>query len=417
MAEAYIIDAVRTPRGIGKMGKGALSQMHPEHLTATVLAALKERNDLKTEDVDDIVWSTSGTVGLQGGTIGRMAAVDAGYSTKASGVSLNRYCGGGITAVAFGAAQIMSGMEDLVIAGGTEMLSYINAEGMKMREAGLGGGGMGVGNPRLQAKHPQTNQGVAADAIAAMEGITRAELEQMGVESQRRAAIALQEGRFAKSTIPVKDDEGNVILDHEEYPRPETTAESLAELKPAFEMFYNMPSEPGGKTYVELINQVFPEVEVKPIHHVGISSGVVDGSAGILLASKDYAEKHGLKPRARIVATANMGDDLTLMLNAPVPAARKVLAKAGLTKDQIDVWEVNEAFAVVVEKFIRDLDLDRAKVNPNGGAMALGHPIGATGAILIGTALDELERSGGRYALITMCAAGGMAPAMIIERV
>ncbi|HEX7752522.1 MAG TPA: acetyl-CoA C-acetyltransferase [Novosphingobium sp.] len=417
MAEAYIIDAVRTPRGIGKMGKGALSQMHPEHLTATVLAALKERNDLKTEDVDDIVWSTSGTVGLQGGTIGRMAAVDAGYSTKASGVSLNRYCGGGITAVAFGAAQIMSGMEDLVIAGGTEMLSYINAQGMKMREAGLGGGGMGVGNPRLQAKHPQTNQGVAADAIAAMEGITRAELEQMGVESQRRAAIALQEGRFAKSTIPVKDDEGNVILDHEEYPRPETTAESLAELKPAFEMFYNMPSEPGGKTYVELINQVFPEVEVKPIHHVGISSGVVDGSAGILLASKDYAEKHGLKPRARIVATANMGDDLTLMLNAPVPAARKVLAKAGLTKDQIDVWEVNEAFAVVVEKFIRDLDLDRAKVNPNGGAIALGHPIGATGAILIGTALDELERSGGRYALITMCAAGGMAPAMIIERV
>ena len=346
-----------------------------------------------------------------------MAAVDAGYSTKASGVSLNRYCGGGITAVAFGAAQIMSGMEDLVIAGGTEMLSYINAQGMKMREAGLGGGGMGVGNPRLQAKHPQTNQGVAADAIAAMEGITRAELEQMGVESQRRAAIALQEGRFAKSTIPVKDDEGNVILDHEEYPRPETTAESLAELKPAFEMFYNMPSEPGGKTYVELINQVFPEVEVKPIHHVGISSGVVDGSAGILLASKDYAEKHGLKPRARIVATANMGDDLTLMLNAPVPAARKVLAKAGLTKDQIDVWEVNEAFAVVVEKFIRDLDLDRAKVNPNGGAIALGHPIGATGAILIGTALDELERSGGRYALITMCAAGGMAPAMIIERV
>ena len=417
MAEAYIIDAVRTPRGIGKMGKGALSQMHPEHLTATVLSALKERNNLQTEDVDDIIWSTSGTMGLQGGTLGRMAAVDAGFSTKASGVSLNRYCGGGITAVALGAAQIMSGMEDLVVAGGTEMLSYINAQGMKMREAGLGSGGMGVGNPRLQAKHPQTNQGVAADAIAAMEGITRAELEQMGVESQRRAARALQEGRFAKSTITVKDDDGNVILDHEEYPRPETTAESLAELKPAFEMFYNMPSEPDGKTYVELVNQVFPEVEVKPIHHVGISSGVVDGSAGILLASKDYAEKHGLKPRARIVATANMGDDLTLMLNAPVPAAKKVLAKAGLTKDQIDVWEVNEAFAVVVEKFIRDLDLDRAKVNPNGGAIALGHPIGATGAILIGTALDELERTSGRYALITMCAAGGMAPAMIIERV
>lgn len=417
MAEAYIIDAVRTPRGIGKMGKGALSQMHPEHLTATVLTALKERNDLNTEDVDDVIWSTSATMGLQGGAMGRMAAVDAGFSQKVSGVSLNRYCGGGITAVALGAAQIMAGMEDLVIAGGTEMLSYVNAYGAKMREAGVGGGGMGVGNPRLQAKHPQTNQGIAADAIAAIEGIGRAELEQWGVESQRRAAVALEEGRFAKSTITVTDDDGNVILDHEEYPRPDTTAEGLAQLKPAFEMFYNMPSQPGGKTYVELVNQVYPDVEVKPIHHVGISSGVVDGSAGILLASKEYAEAHGMKPRARIVATANMGDDLTLMLNAPVPAAKKVLAKAGLAKDDIDVWEINEAFAVVVEKFIRDLELDRTKVNPNGGSIALGHPIGATGAILIGTALDELERTSGRYGLITMCAAGGMAPAMIIERV
>ncbi len=417
MAEAYIIDAVRTPRGIGKMGKGALSQMHPEHLTATVLTALKERNDLNTEDVDDVIWSTSATLGLQGGAMGRMAAVDAGFSQKVSGVSLNRYCGGGITAAALGAAQIMSGMEDLIIAGGTEMLSYVNAYGAKLREAGVGGGGMGVGNPRLQAKHPQTNQGVAADAIAAIEGISRAELEELGVESQRRAAAAIKDGRFDKSTIVVKDDDGNVILDHEEYPRPETTAESLATLKPAFEMFYNMPSEPGGKTYVELVNQVYPDIEVKPIHHVGISSGVVDGSAGLLLASKEYAEKHGMKPRARVVATANVGDDMTLMLNAPVPAAKKVLAKAGLTKDDIDVWEINEAFAVVVEKFIRDLDLDRAKVNPNGGSIALGHPIGATGAILIGTALDELERTGGRYGLITMCAAGGMAPAMIIERI
>jgi acetyl-CoA C-acetyltransferase len=294
LAEAYIIDAVRTPRGIGKMGKGALSQMHPEHLTATVLTALKERNDLKTEDVDDVIWSTSATMGLQGGALGRMAAVDAGFSQKVSGVSLNRYCGGGITAVALGAAQIMAGMEDLVIAGGTEMLSYINAYGAKMREAGVGGAGMGVGNPRLQAKHPQTNQSVAADAIAAIEGIERAELEAFGVESQRRAAVALKEGRFAKSTITVKDDEGNVILDHEEYPRPDTTAEGLAQLKPAFEMFYAMPSQPGGKTYVELVNQVYPDVEVKPIHHVGISSGVVDGSAAVLLASKEYAEAHGM---------------------------------------------------------------------------------------------------------------------------
>lgn len=417
MAEAYIIDAVRTPRGLGKMGKGALSQMHPEHLSATVLAALKERNDFDTADVDDVIWGVSAGLGLQAGDIGRMAALDAGYDVKAGGVTLNRFCGSSITCTNFAAGMIMSGMHDLVVAGGMEMLSYVNAYGMKMREAGLGSSGMGAGNPRLQAKHPQSNQGICADAIAAMEGITRAELEEMGVESQRRAAIALAEGRFAKSTITVKDDEGNVILDHEEYPRPETTAESLAQLKPAFEMFYNMAPVPGGKTFVELINQVYPDVDIKPMHHVGISSGVVDGAAAVLLASKEYAEAHGLKPRGRVVAMAEMGDCPTLMLNAPVPAAKKVLAKAGLTKDDIDVWEINEAFAVVAEKFIRDLDLDRAKVNPNGGSIALGHPIGATGAILIGTALDELERTGGRYALITMCAAGGMAPAIIIERI
>lgn len=418
MTEAYIIDAVRTPRGLGKMGKGALSTMHPEHLAATVLAALKERNNLNTADVDDVIWGTSGQIGLQSGDVGRMAALDAGYDMKASGVTLNRFCGSGLTATSLAAGQVMSGMEDLVIAGGSEMLSYVTAYGMKMREAGVGSQGMGVGNPRLQAKHPQSNQGVCADAIAAIEGITREELEaNWGVESQRRAAIAIAEGRFAKSTITVRDDEGNVILDHEEYPRAETTAESLAGLKPAFEMFLNMPSQNDGKTYAELINQVYPDVEIKPIHHVGLSSGVVDGAAAILLASKDYAEKHGLKPRARIVAMANVGDSPTLMLNAPVPAAKKVLAKAGLTVADIDLWEVNEAFAVVTEKFVRDLGIDRTKINVNGGAIALGHPIGATGAILIGTVLDELERTGGRYGLITMCAAGGMAPAMIIERI
>jgi acetyl-CoA C-acetyltransferase len=417
MSEVFIIDAVRTPRGLGKMGKGALSTMHPEHLAACVLEALKERNTLNTADVDDVIWGVSGQIGLQSGDVGRMAALDAGYDVRASGVTLNRFCGSGITATTLAAGQIMAGMEDLVIAGGSEMLSYVSAYGMKLREAGLGSAGMGVGNPRLQAKHPQSNQGVCADAIAAMEGITRKELEQLGFESQRRAAKAIKEGRFDKSTITVRDDDGNVLLDHEEYPRPETTLEGLAELKPAFEMFYNMPSQPDGPTFVELIKQKYPDLDIKPVHHVGISSGVVDGAAAILLASKEYAEQHDMKPRARVVAMANVGDDPTLMLNAPVPAARKVLDKAGLNKEDIDVWEVNEAFAVVVEKFIRDLDLDRAKVNPNGGAMALGHPIAATGAILIGTALDELERTGGRYGLITMCAAGGMAPAIIIERV
>ncbi len=416
MAEAYIIDAVRTPRSIGKMGKGALSTMHPEHLSASVLAALKERNNLNTADVDDVIWGVSAGMGLQAGDIGRNAALDAGYDIRAGGVTLNRFCGSSITSTNFAAAMIMAGAHDLVVAGGMEMMSYVTMYGMKMREAGLGGGGMGTGNPRLQAKHPQSNQGVCADAIAAIEGITREELEQFGYESQQRAAKALAEGRFDKSTIVVKDDDGNVILDHEEYPRPETTLEGLAQLKPAFEMFLDMPSQKDGKTFRELINQVYPDVDIKPIHHVGISSGVVDGASAILLASKEYAEANGLKPRARIVAMAETGDCPTLMLNAPVPAAKKVLAKAGLTVDDIDVWEVNEAFAVVVEKLIRDLGIDRAKVNPNGGSIALGHPIGGTGTILISTALDELERTGGRYGLITMCAAGGMAPAIIIER-
>ena len=417
MAEAYIIDAVRTYRGVGKMGKGALSQVHPEHLSAGVLAAIRDRNDLDTAEVDDVIWGVSGQLGLQGGDIGRNAALDAGYDVKAGGVTLNRFCGSSITATNFGAGMIMSGMHDLTISGGMDMMSYVNWYGQKMREAGIGGGGMGTGNPRLQARHPQSHQGICADAIAAIEGIDRRELEELGVESQRRAAIAIKEGRFDKSTITVKDDDGNVVLDHEEYPRPDTTLEGLAELKPAFEMFLDMPSAEGEKTFRQLINQVYPDADIKPIHHVGISSGVVDGASGILLASGDYAEKHGMKPRARIVAMAEIGDCPTLMLNAPVPAAKKVLARAGLTKDDIDVWEVNEAFAVVAEKFIRDLDLDRAKVNPNGGSIALGHPIAGTGGILIGTALDELERTGGRYGLVTMCAAGGMAPAIIIERV
>ncbi|MDO6414508.1 acetyl-CoA C-acetyltransferase [Sphingomonas sp. BIUV-7] len=415
MTEAYIIDAVRTPRSIGKIGKGALAHMHPQHLGATVLKALRERNNLETADVDDVIWGTSAQFGAQGGDLGRMAALDADYDVRVSGVTLDRFCGSGITATALAAAQIRSGMEDLVIAGGTEMMSQVNDYIGRAMHAGLMGD-MGA-NARLQEKHPQSNQGVAADAIAAIEGISREELEAFGVESQRRAAIALREGRFDKSVVSVVDDAGTVLLDHEEYPRPGTTAEVLATMKPAFEAIADMPSRQDGPTFRELINRRYPDVDIKPVHHVGTSSGVVDGAAALLLSSKAYADAHGLRPRARVVATANVGDDPTLMLNAPVPAARKVLAKAGLTTDDIDVWEVNEAFAVVVEKFIRDLGIDRSKININGGAIALGHPIGATGAVLIGTALDELERSGGRYALITMCAAGGMAPAIIIERV
>ena len=271
-------------------------------------------------------------------------------------------------------------------------------------------------NPLLREIHPQSNQGVCADAIATLEGISRDATEALAVESQKRAARAIEEGRFEKSLIPVRNEDGSIALDREEFPRPDTSRESLAGLKASFAALADIPVDDAGNTYRSLINRKYPDVDIQHIHHAGTSSGVVDGSAAILLASPDYAKKQGWKPRARIVTAINVGDCPTLMLNAPVPAAEKALDRAGLTKNDIDVWEINEAFAVVAEKFIRDLDLPRDKVNINGGAMALGHPIGATGSILIGTALDELERSGGKYALITMCAAGGMAPAIIIER-
>jgi acetyl-CoA C-acetyltransferase len=417
MTDAYIIDAVRTPRGIGKAGKGALSHLHPQHLAATVLKALKDRNNLNTAEVDDIIWSTSTQKGKQGGDLGRMAALAAGYDTKASGMTLDRFCGGGITSVNLAAAQIMSGMEDLVIAGGTEMMSLTSSMMAEEMAAGIKPMGMGSGNTALQAIHPQSHQGVCGDAIAAMEGISREAVDALGLESQRRADIAINEGRFDKSLITVYNEDGSVALDHEEFPRPQTTAEGLAALKASFDGIADMSIQPDGQTFRQSINAKYPDLEWTGVHHAGNSSGVVDGAAAILLASPEYAKKNGLKPRARIVVTANVGDCPTLMLNAPVAAAKKALAKAGLTVDDIDLWEINEAFAVVAEKFIRDLNLDRDKVNVNGGACALGHPIGATGSILIGTLLDELERRDLKRGLVTMCAAGGMAPAIIIERV
>ncbi|UAB78818.1 acetyl-CoA C-acetyltransferase [Erythrobacter sp. SCSIO 43205] len=417
MAQAYIIDAVRTPRGIGKQGKGALAASHPQHLAATVLKAIAERNSLDTSTVDDVIWSVSTQDGMQAGDLGRMAALDAGYDITSSGTTLDRFCGGGITSVSLAAAQVMSGMEDCVVAGGTEMMSLTSAMSQEKMKAGLKPPMMGSYNERLQAKHPQSHQGICGDAIATIEGFTREELDEVGVRSQERAAVAIAEGRFDKSVVPVLDDDGNVILDREEYPRPGTTKESLAELQPAFTKIADVPLDAKGTTFRGLINQKYPDVEIQHFHHAGNSSGVVDGAAAVLIASKDYAQKHGLKPRARIVQTANMGDDPTLMLNAPVPAAKKVLEKAGLTKDDIDLWEINEAFAVVAAKFVKDLELDWDKVNVNGGSIALGHPIGATGSILIGTMVDELERQGKKRGLVTMCAAGGMAPAIIIERV
>ena len=412
MTDALIIDACRTPRGIGKYPKGALSQIHPQRLGSTVLKALAERNDINTAEVDDVIWGTSSQRGPQSCDLGRMSALDAGYDIRASGVTLDRFCGSGITSVNLAASTIMAGMADLVVAGGTEMMSMPNR-----RDASDGPPLFDTGNLHLRAMHPQTNQGVCADAIATMEGISRQDVDSLALESQRRAAAAIAGGHFNKSLVAVHNEDGSVALDHEEFPRPNTTAEGLANLKPSFEQLADVPLNAEGLTFRKLILQKYPDVKIRHIHHAGNSSGVVDGSAALLLASPDYAKSHGLKPRARVVACANQGDCPTLMLNAPVPAARRVLARAGLTLDDIDLFEINEAFAVVTEKFIRDLKLDRAKVNVNGGAMALGHPIGATGSMLIGTVLDELERRDLRRGLVTMCAGGGMTPAIIIERV
>jgi acetyl-CoA C-acetyltransferase len=411
MTDAWIIDACRTPRGIGKYDKGALSKIHPQQLAATVLKALAERTGIDTADVDDIVWGTAAQVGPQGGDLGRMAALDAGYSVRSSGVTLDRFCGSGITTVNIAAASIMAGFEDLVIAGGTEMMSMPN------RRSGNGPPVMDNGNLRLRARHPQSHQGVCADAIATLEHIPREALDDLSLESQKRADRAIRNGYFARSLVPVHHEDGTLALEREEYPRPQTTREGLAALKPAFQAMADAPIDESGTTYRRLITQKYPDLDITFVHHAGSSSGVVDGAAALLLASPDYAKRKGLKPRAKVVAMANMGDSPTLMLNAPVPAARKALAKAGLTLDDIDLFEINEAFAVVAEKFIRDLNLDRDKVNVNGGAIALGHPIGATGSILIGTLLDELERRDLKRGLVTMCAAGGMAPAVIVERV
>jgi acetyl-CoA C-acetyltransferase len=410
MNEAWIIDACRTPRGIGKPGKGALSGIHPQQLGAAVLKAIAERNLIDTADVGDVIWGTSAQVGPQSGDLGRMSALDAGYDVRSSGVTIDRFCGSGISAVNLAAACIIAGAEDLVVAGGTEMMS-MNAR------RGDGPMVMDNGNLRLRLRHPQTHQGVCADAIATLEGISRETLDEVGYLSQQRVDVAIREDRFSRSLIPVYRENGELALARDEYPRPQTTREGLASLKPAFPALADMPLDESGTTYRSLILQAYPDLEIEHVHHAGNSSGVVDGAAAVLLASPDYAKAHGLEPRARVVAMANAGDSPELMLNAPGPAARKALAKAGLGKNDIDLWEINEAFAVVPEKFIRDLDLDRQKVNVNGGAIALGHPIGATGAMLIGSLLDELERRGLHRGLVTMCAGGGMAPAIIIERI
>jgi acetyl-CoA C-acetyltransferase len=406
--EAWIIDAVRTPRGLGK-AEGAIAGVHPQRLFSQLLKELVARTGLDSREVDDVVTGVNTQQGKQGLNLARMAVLDAGFSPTVPGFSLDRFCGSGLTAINLAAMGILSGMQDVVIAGGVEMMSHTRTLDREFM--------MDSGNLALRKKIPQPHQGLCADLIATLEGFEREELDALALTSQQRAARAAREGRFDKSLIAVRDEDGEILLDREQYPRPHTTAEVLATLKPAFKPFFDRPIDADGTTYGALLRQAYPDVEIRYMHTAATSSGVVDGAGAMLLTSSEFARAHGLTPRARIRAMATVGDDPTLMLNGPVPAAEKVLSKGGIEINDVDLFEVNEAFAVVPLKFMRDLDLDPETVNANGGAMALGHPIGATGAILAGTLLDELERQDKTVGLVTMCAAGGLAPAAIIERI
>ena len=409
MTEAWIIDAARIPRAAGKIGKGAYSEVHPQHLLSSVLRALQQRNDLVTGDIDDVIVGCSTQQGAQGSCIGRMAALDAGWHTSAPGFSLDRFCGSGLTALNLAAMGIMSGMQNLVVAGGVESMSHTST--IKRFPT------LNSNNMHLREIHPQPHQGICADLIATLEGVRREETDELALESQRRADHAIRNGYFGKSLLAARRPDGALLLDHEEFPRPNTTLEGLAELKPSFASIYDKPFDEAGSTYKKLVQQAYPNVAIEHIHHAGNSSGVVDGAGAVVLASPDYARAHGFKPRARVVAVATAGNSPELMLNAPGPAAKKTLKAAGMNVGDIDLFEINEAFAVVPIKFMRDLGVDRDIVNVNGGAIALGHPIGATGAIILGTLLDELERRDLSTGLVTMCTGGGMAPCMIIERV
>jgi acetyl-CoA C-acetyltransferase len=407
VSEVWIIDAVRSPRGLGK-AEGAIAGVHPQRLLSQLLKALVGRTGIDPKHIDDVITGVNTQQGKQGLNLGRMAVLDAGFPDTVPGFSLDRFCGSGLTAINLGAMGILSGAQDLVIAGGVEMMSHtrtLNREFM-----------MDSGNLDLRKKIPQPHQGLCADLIATLDGFTREELDALALASQQRTARAVREGRFDNSVVPVTDEDGVVLLDREQYPRPQTTAEALAALKPAFENFFDRSIDGEGNTYGSLLRRAYPDVEIRYMHTAATSSGVVDGAGAVLLSSAEFAKAHGLKPRARVRSMATVGDDPTLMLNGPVPAAKKVLAKGSMEIGDIDLFEVNEAFAVVPLKFMRDLELDPETVNVNGGAMALGHPIGATGAILAGTLLDELERQGKSTGMVTMCAAGGLAPATIIER-
>jgi acetyl-CoA C-acetyltransferase len=402
MPDAFIYDAVRTPRGRGKPD-GSLHEVSTLRLAETALRALKDRNELDTRLVDDVVLGCVDPVGEAGSDIARAAALVADYGDHVPGVQINRFCASGLDAVNFAAAQVMSGQADMTIGGGVESMSRV---GM-----GAAGGAWPV-DPHIAIRSYFMPQGISADLIATKYGFSRDDVDAYAVESQKRTAKAWDEKRFAKSVVPVKDVNGITLLDRDEHMRPETNMQSLASLKPSFVQMGEM----GGFDAVAIDR--YPEIEaVNHVHHAGNSSGIVDGAAAVLIGSKEAGEKAGLKPRARIRAFANIGSEPAIMLTGPVDVTRKLLRRAGMTTKDIDLFELNEAFASVVLRYLQAFDIDPAIMNPNGGAIAMGHPLGATGAIVLGIALDELERTGKETALITLCIGAGMGTATIIERV
>jgi acetyl-CoA C-acetyltransferase len=401
MTEAYIFDAVRTPRGKGKKD-GGLHQATPVWLLRTLLQALQQRNQLDTALVDDLVLGCVTPVGEQGADIARTAVLDAGWAQSVAGVTLSRFCASGLEAVNLATAKIMSGMEDMVVAGGVESMS---------RWAMGSDGGAWVMDPRINSGTAFVPQGISADLIATLEGFSRQDLDAFAAESHRRAAAAQAGGRFAKSLVAVTDINGMTWLDRDETIRPGTSVESLAKLNSSFEMMGTMGFDSTALDKYTTIEKIHHH------HHAGNSSGIVDGAALMLLGSKAAGDKAGLKPRAKVRMCSVIGSEPTIMLTGPTPAVRKALAKAGMAASDIDLWEINEAFATVPMKTARDLGISLDRVNVNGGAIAMGHPLGATGAIILGTALDELERTGQSTALATLCVGAGMGIATIIERV
>ena len=401
MSEAFVYDAIRTPRGKGKKD-GSLHEVKPIDLLVGVLSALQARNGFDTAQVDDVVMGIVSPIGEQGSVLPKVAALKAGWDWRCAGVQVNRFCASGLEAVNLAAQKVRSGWEDLVVAGGVESMSRVP----------IGSdGGAWAQDPVTHSQTSFVPQGIGADLIAQLEGFSRHDVDQFAVTSQQRAAHARSQGWFDGSVVPVRDALGQLILAQDEFIKPHTTVETLGQLKPSFESL-------GALGFDAVAIQRYPQVDrIIHVHHAGNSSGIVDGAAAVLIGNEAAGRSQGLTPRARIVATALSGADPTIMLTGPTPAARKALAKAGLNVDDIDLFEVNEAFAAVPMKFMKDMGVPHDKVNVNGGAIAMGHPLGATGAMILGTLIDELHRRGLRYGLATLCVGGGMGIATIVERV